>query len=360
MKVLLLLLFFVTASFAADQIILLDSSVEQGTIVNQSDHSVTITTETVPGSGIYTDKEIPRAEIREIKSRDDEAEAFSRLKALELPETSDNTAPYDELVQDKIAPFLDRYPEGRFTTEVTKLRDRVLAERGRIAGGEVKIAGAWMAREKAEMDPEAQSQLALSNMRLAGSAIESMAAFEILEKKYASSSYFPTAVELAKHKLAEISAEISRAKVNLDRKLREREQGLQLASADSRHIIERGIIEEDNAVKAAVERARQTGQRWLPLLPDAKLLDQLSKLADSEETRLAKIDTAKLSGAVEAGRTARQQLDAGDLEGAKASLEEATELWPRYGLLASLKESLRKAQEEAARRAKEEENPSAS
>lgn len=360
MKLLHLLPFMITASFAADRIVLVDSSIEQGTIVKESDGSVTITTETAPGSGIYADKEIPRAMIEKIESQDDEAEAFGKLKALELPETSDDTALYDELVQKKIAPFLNRYPEGRFTSEVTTLRDKVLAERGRIAGGEVKIAGTWMARENVENDLEAKGQLSFSNMRRAGSAVESMTAFEILEKKCASSSSFPAAVELAKRKLVEVSAEISRAKMDLDRKLREREQGLQLASVDSRRIMERGIIEEDNAVKAAVERARQTGQRWLPLLPDAKTLDQLSKLADSEKARLARIDTAKLSGAVEAARTAKQQLEARDLEGAKASLEEATKLWPRYGLLASLKESLKKAQEEAARRAKEEEMTSGS
>jgi hypothetical protein len=75
---------------------------------------------------------------------------------------------------------------------------------------------------------------------------------------------------------------------------------------------------------------------------------------------LEKVDTQKLSEAVAKARRAGEQLEAGDLEGAKTSLDEAKTLWPQYGRLAPLQESLKKAQEEAARRAKEEAKPAAS
>jgi hypothetical protein len=67
-----------------------------------------------------------------------------------------------------------------------------------------------------------------------------------------------------------------------------------------------------------------------------------------------------MEAAVAAAQTARQQAEAGDFAEASANLDEAQKLWPQYVLLASLKESLRKAQEEAARRAKEEEKSSGS
>jgi hypothetical protein len=124
--------------------------------------------------------------------------------------------------------------------------------------------------------------------------------------------------------------------------------------------MELGIAQEKAAVQAQLDRSKQSGSKWLPLLPDAKALDALSKLADSEETRLSKIDAETLASGADAARQALAKLEAGDLDGAQASLDEAQKLWSQHVLLASLKESLKKAQAEAAAQAKAAQNPSGS
>jgi hypothetical protein len=116
-------------------------------------------------------------------------------------------------------------------------------------------------------------------------------------------------------------------------------------------LIEQGIAQEKAAIQAQVDRAKRSGSKWLPVLADAKVVDDLSKLVDSEETRLDKIDVETLVSGVAAAREAREQLDAGQLDAAKQSLERAEKLWSQHVLLASLKESLKKAQAEAAKQA---------
>jgi hypothetical protein len=344
----------------ADVIELLDGTKIEGTIQELSEESVALSTESPKGSGIFLEQRFPRTQVKHIEKKDAESADFETIRSLEIPQTADETQVYDEILQNKIAPFLMKYPQGKFTADVNALRAKLETERERIMAGECKVSGVWMTRQHIEEDPEISAAIHLARMQRAQSAISAMIAFDALEKKHATSSSYPAAVEVARVKLDRIPAEISRAKLDLAQKLGERERGLQLASANSRVVMEKGIADESSATKAAISQAKQEGRKWLPLLPDAKLLDDLAKLSDSEKARLNKIDTMKMSGAVDTARTAKQQLDAGDLAGAKASLDEAQKLWPKYAVLASLKESLRKAQEEAARRAKEEEKSSGS
>ena len=65
---------------------------------------------------------------------------------------------------------------------------------------------------------------------------------------------------------------------------------------------------------------------------------------ESEEARLSKIDTATLAAGATAVSEAQRQLAAGNLSAAKANLEQAQKLWSQHVLLASLQESLKKAE----------------
>jgi hypothetical protein len=124
-----------------------------------------------------------------------------------------------------------------------------------------------------------------------------------------------------------------------------------LASVDRRAIIERGLEQEKAAIAAQVARAKQAGSKWPPVVEDTKVLDDLAKLADAEQTRLEKIDVETMNSALVAAQRAAQEIESGELEAAKASLGTAEKLWSKHVLLASLRESLKKAESEAAQTA---------
>jgi hypothetical protein len=107
------------------------------------------------------------------------------------------------------------------------------------------------------------------------------------------------------------------------------------------------MAQEKSAIQAQIERVKQSGSKWVPVLSDTKVLDDLSNLVESEETRLSKIDIETLAAGAAAVNEAQRQLAAGDLTAAKASLEKSQKLWSQHVLLASLQESLKKAQDEA-------------
>ena len=126
-------------------------------------------------------------------------------------------------------------------------------------------------------------------------------------------------------------------------------------------------LEAERARVAAgeVKVARETLQKLRGALARSRAdlehrTREQSKLVDSEETRLDKIDVETLASGVAAAREAKEQLDAGQLDAAKQSLERAEKLWSQHVLLASLKESLKKAQAEAAKQATPDSKPAKS
>ncbi len=346
------------ATIRAESIELKDGTKVEGKILSVTLETVLIEVQTSPT--IREEKSYPRAEVTKIQRASQDDIAFQEIAAVSAPVTADDPAVYDGLLG-SLRTFMKNYGYSKHMREARKLAATLESERARVAAGEVKMDGQWSsAGDSPSERTELGGQLQLSKMKAASDPAAALAAFDVLEKSHNNSSAYPEAVKLALASIDKLRANLLRVRADVERRDGERKQGLQLASADRRLQMEAGIAQEKAAVQAQIDRAKQSGAKWLPVLPDAKVLEDLSKLADTEEARLSRIDVAKLTDAVEAARVAKQQLETGDLEGAKASLDEVQKLWSQHVLLASLKESLKKAQDEAAEKAKKEGKPSAS
>ena len=351
----LLSLLFLLAPFVvrgSEWIELTDGTKVEGRIISVTTDSVLMDVQTSPA--IREEKNYPRAGVAKIQRASKDDIAFAEVAAISIPATADDPGIYDALLEQKVRPFMKNFSYSRHMPEARQMAATLEAERARVAAGEIKVDGQWVAGGAAGPDKtEIAGQVQLSKIKAASDPTAVIIAFEILEKNSGTSSSYPQAVKLARASLEKMRSALVRARADLDRRVREQEQGLQLASADRRLQMEAGISQEKAAIAAQVERARQIGEKWLPLLPDSKVLDDLTKLTDTEEMRLAKIDTDSMSAGVSAAAEAKQKMSAGQLSEAKSSLERAEKLWPQYVLLASLKDSLRKSEQEAAQQAKE-------
>ena len=337
------------AARAAESIELKDGTKVEGRIISVTPQSVVVDVQTSPS--IREETVYPRADVAEINRAGQDDIAFEEVAAISAPATADDAAAYDPLLE-RVRTFMKNYAYSRHMPEARKLAAGLEADRQRLAAGEVKIDGEWVATGDSPADrAEIGGNLQLAKMKAATDPTSALAAFEALEKEHPTSSSYPEAVKLALASIDKLRANLVRFRSEFERRIAEQQQGLQLASEDRRLQMEAGLAQEKVAVQAQIDRAKLSGAKWLPMLPDAKVLDDLAKLANTEEARLSKIDVQKLADAVEAARTAKQQLADGDLEGAKTSLDAAQKLWSQHVLLASLKESLKKAQEEAARAA---------
>ena len=359
-KLLLLsLLCLPLAALRAEWIELQDGTRVEGKILSVTSQTVLIEVQTSPS--IREEKSYPRAGVAKMQRAGQDDVAFEEIAAISLPATADSPAVYDELLEQKIRPFIKNYAYSKHMPEARKLAAVLEAERARVAAGEVKVDGEWIGGAATISDgAEVGGRVQLSKMKTANSPVAALQAFEILEKDHATSSSYPEAVKLARESVEKLRTALVRTRADLERRTGEQEKGLELASEENRLQMETGIAQEKAAVQVQIDRAKQSGSRWAPVLPDAKVLDELDKLAETEETRLGTIDTETLAAGVSAAQEARRQIEAGQLESAKASLDRAEKLWSQHVLLASLKDSLKKAEEEVARRAHEEKPPAKS
>ena len=352
-----LLLLIPLLAQGSEWIELKDGTKVEGKIISAGADTVTIEVQTSPT--IREEKSYPRAEVAKVQRATQDDVAFEEIAAITVPATADDPAVYDAPLE-RVRSFMKSYAYSKHMPQARKLAASLESERTRVSAGEVKVDGQWISGAAAGPDKnELGGRIQLSKMKFASDPASVLMAFESLEKNHATSSAYPEAVKLARASIGKLRTELLRVRSDLERRTREQEQGLQLASADRRLQMERGIAEEKAAVQAQIDRAKQSGAKWLPLLPEAKVLDDMSKLADSEDARLAKVDVDNMNAAIASAAEAKKQIESGQFAEAKTSLETASKLWSQYVLLASLNESLKKAEKEAADKAKEEAKPAA-
>ena len=320
------------ALLRGESIELRDGTKIEGKILSVNTETVLIEVQTSPA--IREEMSYPRSDVAKIQRASQDDVAYAEVAAFSVPSTADNPAVYDPPLE-RVRSFMKNYGYSKHMPEARKLAAALEADRARLVAGEIKLDGVWV---PADASPAERTELG-GRVQLA-----KMTAFEVLEKDHNTSSAYPESVKVARDSLVKLRAGLVRARADLERRIRDQEQGLKLASEDRRLQIEQGIAQEKSAIQAQIERVKQSGSKWVPVLSDTKVLDDLSSLVESEEARLSKIDTATLAAGAAAANEAQRQLAAGNLSAAKANLEQAQKLWSQHVLLASLQESLKKAE----------------
>lgn len=345
-KVLLFSLFLLPwASLPAESIELRDGTKVEGKILAVTAATVLLEVQTSPT--IREEKSYPRSEVSKIQRATQDDVAYAEVAALTVPATANNPAVYDAPLE-RVRAFMTNYAYSKHMSEARQLAAALESDRARVAAGEVKLDGVWVAADASPAErTELGGRVQLAKMKESADPITALTSFEMIEKNHLTSSAFPESVKMARESLLKLRANLLRARADLDRRTLEQEQGIRLASVDRRLQIEQGLAEEKAAVQAQVERAKQSGSKWVPVLLDAKLLADLSTRVESEEARLSKIDVETLAAGAAAVHQAQRQLAAGELTAAKASLAQAREAWPQHVLLASLQESLKRSETEA-------------
>lgn len=337
-----LLLVLPLLSIRADWVATKDGKKTDGKILSVTDDSILMEVQVTPS--IIDQKSFPRSEVSNFQRASQDDIAFAEVSGAGVPSTADSAADYDRVLDGLVRPFMKNYPYSKHMPDARKLTAQLEEERGRVLAGEVKIDGEWRKSASATGDPETIGPLQLARMKSAANASAALSCFEQLEKRAADSAAYPEAVKLAQTKIGDLRTGIAKARANLERQLREQAEGLRLASQDQRLLMQQAIDKERAAIAAQLAAAKQSGAKWIPILPDAGALDVLSKTADAETARLGKIDTGKLESAITLAKQAQANLDAGDTVAAKELLAQAGPLWPTCTEIAAVREKVKAAE----------------
>jgi hypothetical protein len=286
----------------ADIVTLKDGKKLEGTILEERPDGVFMKYKVT--AKIMDEKFIPKAEIADggiLKEKPEEIE-IKELRKL-LPTADLLTAEkYEQLIQDRLRPFVNRYPGTKEADEIKKMIDELQAEKEKVVAGGMKMEGRWLSPQDARAEKynvDAYTlRVAMNEKAAAGDYSAALREFDAMSDKrkfHFTSVHYPKAVEEALAIMMTYDAKLSQMIKDQPVLQKQRDEN------------QKRLIEPDlSRAKAAVDREVQEAaarfdvekkeSKWVtPYKYDLKRLQELQKNVFSEKTKLQKIDVAQIT-----------------------------------------------------------------
>lgn len=292
----------ITGTLRADIVTLKDGKKLEGTILEQKPEGVLMKYKVT--AKIMDEKFIPMAEIAPggiLKEKPEEVE-IKELRKL-LPTADLLTAEkYEQLIQDRLRPFINRYPGTPQADEIKKMVDEFQEEKEKVVAGGIKMQGRWLTpqdakAEKYNIDAYTIVQ-AMNEKAAAGDYSGALREFEQLsspKRLHIASVHWPKAVEEALAILTSFDAKLSQMIKDQPVLQKQRDDNMKrLVEPDlsrSKAAIDREVQEANS--RYDVERKES---KWVTTYKyNLKRLQELQKAVFEEKTRLQKINVAQVS-----------------------------------------------------------------
>lgn len=291
----------------ADMVTLKDGKTLEGNILSETPDSIRMRYKLTPK--IWDEKDIPRSDIAEggiLKQKPEEVE-FIELKKL-LPTVDLMTAEkYEQLIQDRLRPFVNRYPGTKEAAEVEKMVAEVQEEKEKVVAGGIKMEGRWLTPDQAKAE-----SLNIKAYGLRAAMLEKMMAKEYVEALkefdkladpragYIASIYYPKAVEDALAILTKFDAQIEQMIKDQPALQKMRDESVKKLIEPDLSRMKSAIEREKEQWKTTYEMERRASKWYTPYKYDLPSLKALSANIAAEKTRLNGIDTAAIGKVNEA------------------------------------------------------------
>jgi hypothetical protein len=303
----------------ADVVTLKDGKRLEGNILSETPTSIRMRYHLTPK--IWDEKDILRTEIAEggiLKQKPEEVE-FAELKKL-LPTPDLMTAEkYEQLIQDRLRPFVNRYPGTKEAAEVEKLVAAVQEEKEKVVAGGVKLEGRWLSPDETKAD---SLNIKAYGLRAAimekAEAKDYSGALKEFDKlsdprnSLIASTYYPKAVE-------EILALLTKYEAQIEQMIKDQPTLQKMRDENIKKLIEPDLTRMKDAIsregeqwKTTYELERKSSKWYTPYKYDMPSLKALSQSIVTEKNRLKEIDLATITKVNEAiSRLMRADVKAG-------------------------------------------------
>jgi hypothetical protein len=276
----------------ADIVTLKEGKKLEGNILSENETSIRMRYKLTPK--IWDEKDIPRSDIAEIlKQSPEEVEIIELRKVVPTADLM-SAEKYEALIQDRLRPFVNRYPGTPQATEVDKIITQVQEEKEKVVAGGVKLEGKWLSPEEAKSEGfNIKAYGLLSDMKEKEGAKDFsgvMKAFGKLSSPqggYIASVYYPEAVELALAVLVKYEAQIEQMIRDQPALQKAREENEKRMIEPDLSRFKEAVAREKEQWKAAFEAERKLEPKWFtPYKYDVASLKSLSSNIIAEKTRL--------------------------------------------------------------------------
>lgn len=287
----------------ADIVVLKDGKRLEGNITAENPQAIHMRYKLTPK--IWDDKDIPRSEIAEIIKQKPEEVELIELKKL-FPTVDLMTAEkYEQLIQDRLRPFVNRYPGTKEAAEAEKLIADAQAEKEKVVAGGIKMEGKWLNPDEAKA---AQYNIKAYGLRAAMLEKEAAKDYTGALKEFdqlaspvgMASVHYPKAVEEAVAILTKLEAQVEQMIKDQPTLQKMRDEGIKKLIEPDLSRMKGAIERERDQWKAAYEVERKASKWFTPYKYDLESLKALSKSIIAEKTRLKAINLAAITKTNEA------------------------------------------------------------
>lgn len=281
-------------SVSADVVIMNDGTRLEGEVISETEEKVVIQ---VNIGGIRDEKHILTADIKGVVILSEE-EKLWKESMVQLPIADlQPSSVYAGLIDDRLEPFLAKFPRGQFSTEAETQLETLKKEKELVDKGGVKVDGLWLTAEnysqrKYWIDAEKE----LIDMRAdaaSGKVVRALRAFDKLETQYSDSGAYSEAISdvvpVLERYDRELGVAISRS-VSLDERISAATRGLTGTEKDlSERQIRRKAERSEKRTKAEMDQR----MKWLtPSEYDRELLGRIRTTVREEMDRVVALNPA--------------------------------------------------------------------
>lgn len=294
----------------ADVVVLKDGKRLEGTITAENPTSVHMRYKAT--AKIWDDKEIPRSDIAEIiKQKPEEVELIELRK--ELPTRDLMTAEkYESLIQDRVRPFVNRYPGTKEAKEAEDMIAALQAEKEKVVAGGIKVEGKWLTPDEAKAQSyNLKAYEIYAALREKAAAKDYAGALKEFDKMappqlntygvqnapqgYTLSIYYPKAVDEVRAVLNSYQGQVDQMIKDQPALQKMRDEGLTKLVEPDLSRTKKAIDKEKEQWQATYTAERKVSRWFTPYKYDLPSLQALATTITSEKARLQTIDTASLS-----------------------------------------------------------------
>ena len=278
-----------TCSVQADKITLKDGKIIEGEVISETDTEYVVSV--AYSKSIRTRKTFKKSEIADIQKEAPDLKPYEALKdVLPTPDRL-SVVGYEQLIESRVKPFLNSFPNSKYTLEVKKTLATLESELARAKAGDVKLDGEWI--DAAEWNANAlelDAQVLVKRMKALAARKSYRSALLIYDKintEFHSADAANDASQVALQFLPKYSAQIKKLEAEAPAKLEKRDKALKSMAARDSSRMKKAYDEIEAKHQAALAKAKESRTKWLPVSEfDSRTLQTLARNIDTEITNI--------------------------------------------------------------------------
>lgn len=278
-----------TCPVQADKITLKDGKVIEGEVISETDTEYVVSV--AYSKSIRTRKTFKKSEIADIQKEAPDLKPYEALKdVLPTPDRL-SVVGYEQLIESRVKPFLNSFPNSKYTLEVKKTLATLESELARAKAGDVKLNGEWI--DAAEWNANAlelDAQVLVKRMKALAARKSYRSALLIYDKintEFHSADAANDASQVALQFLPKYSAQIKKLEAEAPAKLEKRDKALKSMAARDSSRMKKAYDEIEAKHQAALAKAKESRTKWLPVSEfDSRTLQTLARNIDTEITNI--------------------------------------------------------------------------